>query len=98
MLQALDSLPEHKLIAGDLEAHGEVCAIGAVGKARGVDMSKLDPNDIERVAAVFGIGESLVCEIVFENDEAGYYSDTPERRYMRVRSWVESQIRAGTPA
>lgn len=53
MLAALDALPERKLIARKLESRGEVCAIGAIGKARGVDMSNIDPEDHDTVAAKF---------------------------------------------
>lgn len=91
MLQALDSLPEHKLIAGELEADGAVCAIGAVGKARAIDMTGLDPEDTEAVVGVFGIADSLAREIVYENDEGGY-GDTPEERYIRMRAWVAEKI------
>lgn len=33
--RALDVLPEKKLIVDDLEKDGAVCALGALGKARG---------------------------------------------------------------
>lgn len=71
MLDAMDALPEKKLIANDLEtADGSVCAIGSVGKARGIDMSALDPENYDAVATTFGINEKLAQEIVFLNDEA----------------------------
>lgn len=70
MLAAMDALPEKKLIANTLETGGAVCAIGSVGKARGVDMSALDPEDYDTVAGVFGINAKLAQEIVFMNDEA----------------------------
>lgn len=100
MLSALDAMPEKKLIAHELEAKGEVCAIGAVGARRGVDMSKLDPENREGVAHVFDISEALAAEIVYENDEGVYWSDkeTPERRFARMRAWVEKQIVAPTPS
>lgn len=93
MLAALDALPEKKLIADDLECEGCVCAIGAVGKARGVDMGALDPDDYSRVASTFGINEKLAQEIVWVNDEAGPWKETDETRFARVRAWVVSQIR-----
>jgi hypothetical protein len=92
MLAALDALPEKKLIAEDLEANGAVCAIGAVGKARGIDMSELDPYDREGVAGVFGIPHSLACEIFYMNDEAGFVV-SPEDRFVIVRRWIESSIK-----
>jgi hypothetical protein len=95
MLAALDALPERKLVAWELEKDGAVCAIGAVGKARGVDMSKLDPEDRETVAGAFGIAPALAAEIVFMNDEAGPYwkgPEPPEARFERMRKWIADQI------
>jgi hypothetical protein len=46
LLVALDALPEHKLIANELEKDGAVCALGAVGKARGLALAGLHPDDI----------------------------------------------------
>jgi hypothetical protein len=91
MLQAMAALPERKLIDTDLERDGAVCAIGAVGRARGVDMSKLDPEDRETVAATFGISPALAAEIVYMNDEVRY-KETPEERFDRMRRWVESEL------
>lgn len=90
MIAALDALPEKKLIANELrEPTGEVCAIGAVGAARGVDMAGLDPDDAETVAATFGISPALAREIVYENDEGVYSRETPEQRFARMRRWAE---------
>lgn len=52
MFRAMESLPEKKLIADELAtADGAVCAIGAVGRNRGIDMENIDPEDSERVHA-----------------------------------------------
>jgi hypothetical protein len=98
MLAAMDAMPEKRLIANELEDSGELCAIGTVGRSRGVDMSKLDPEDRERVADVFNISPALAAEIVFINDEGGYGTETPEARFDRVRSWITRQIKAASPA
>ena len=71
---------------------GEVCALGAVGMARGLDMSQIDPEYRKQVAQVFGISEALAAEIMYENDECGW-RETEETRYQRVRRWVEYQIK-----
>lgn len=94
MLAALDALPEKKLIADELEQEHQVCAIGAVGLARKVDMTNIDPHDPDTVSGKFGIARALACEIVFENDEgAGYWKkETPEDRFTRMRRWVEGNI------
>lgn len=106
LLAALDAMPKKALIAHELEtADGEVCALGALGKSRGIDMQKLDPEEPESVAAAFDIATPLAQEIVYMNDEhlgsiwneaTKRYDDiTPEVRWARMRSWVVSQIRPG---
>ncbi len=96
LLAALDAMPEKRLIADALEERdGSVCALGALGKARGIDLAPLDPEAPVQVGAAFGIAPSMVREIVYENDEAGSYwqEEKPEARWLRVRSWVASQIK-----
>jgi len=93
LLAALDAMPEKILIHGDLiDSDGDVCAIGALGKARGIDMSKIDPEDPPQVAAAFDIAHQLAQEIVYENDEWSH-GETPEQRWVRMRKWVASYIR-----
>jgi len=105
MLTALDALPVKRLVANELEtpdlipcSHwgmfeaSSVCAIGAVGKARGIDMSNLDPDDYDSVSGRFGIAQAMAQEIVYVNDEWGSYRETQEARFARVRKWVESKI------
>ena len=94
LLAALDALPEKRLIDIDLERDGEVCAIGAVGRARGLDMTEIDPEDHEAVADAFGLPHALACEIMYVNDDDGWHRhDTPEERYARVREWVAGQLK-----
>jgi hypothetical protein len=90
MRDALDAMQEKRLIAEDLEHEGEVCALGAVGCARGIDMFGIDPEDTRRVAATFDIAEPLAREIAYENDEG---HKTPEARWQYMRSWVERRIK-----
>lgn len=96
LLAALDGLPEKKLIDGDLETPEGVCALGALGRARRMDMHGIDPEQPDVVANRFDIAESLAREVVYENDEAaGYWvKETPEQRFVRVREWVAENIRA----
>ena len=97
MLAALDAMPVKELIAHELEQEGAVCAIGAVGRARGVDMSKLDPEDPDTVAGTFGIARAMACELVYENDgEHRFTPETPTERYQRMRRWIESEIKIDT--
>ncbi len=98
MLAAMDALPEKQLVAWELEAGGQVCAIGSVGRVRGVDMGRLDPEDYSAVANTFGIAEPLAQEIVWMNDEAGPWKETPEQRFDRMRRWVERNLAAKAEA
>lgn len=94
--EAMEALPVRRLIAGELEASdgsGEVCALGAVGRARGIVMRNLDPENRYQIAAHFDCAEALAAEIVFENDDAGRMSETPEERWIRVHAWVVENLR-----
>jgi hypothetical protein len=106
MLAALDTLPMKRLVANKLAAPDliacshwglfeaeSVCAIGSVGKARGINMADLNPENYTAVAGEFGIAQTMAREIAFINDEAGLYKETPEQRFARVRAWIESEIR-----
>lgn len=94
LLTALDAMPEKRLVASEFEKDGEVCALGAIGKARGIDMSNLDPDDdgsTEILASQFNIADPMAKEIVYMNDD-GFYSATPEIRWTRMREWIASHI------
>ena len=95
MLVALDAMPEKELISDELIQDGDVCALGVVGIARGLDMAKVDPEEYEQVANLFGISEALVREIEAENDDGAFYGETPEQRWARMRKWVVSKIAVG---
>lgn len=70
VLAALDAMPEKELIGESLvTADGEFCTLGVLGAKRGLDMSKVDPEDYDAVAKLFGLAPAMVREIVFENDE-----------------------------
>src|SRR6195256_714333 len=66
---ALDAIPEKALIRNELiNEHGEVCAIGAVCKARSMDVSRIHEDEPEDVARAVGIARSMAAEIAYEND------------------------------
>jgi len=92
LIATLDAMPEKKLVAHELEENGSYCALGAVGKARGLDIKKIDPYDPDQIARTFGIASAMAREIVFMNDEAAYYNETPEGRWSRMRKWAESEL------
>ena len=97
LLAAFDKIEPKRLVSWELEKDGEICALGAVGRERGIDMSGMDPEDIENVALTFGINEKLAREIVYMNDECGPHKETPEARYERMRHWITSQIHEVAP-
>jgi hypothetical protein len=84
---------QHGIWFWDIETELEsVCTLGAVGLARNIDMSAIDPENNVAVAALFNIPHTLACEIMFMNDEA-WWRSTPEERFAKMREWVASEIR-----
>lgn len=90
MLAALDALPQKRLVANALQEgewnegeteivpvkDGDVCAFGAVGRARGIDMPASwiddDAEDMTyEVTRLFGTTDALSREIMYVNDECG---------------------------
>jgi len=96
LIAALDAMPVKELHAHELRtAEGNVCALGAVAQARGLDVSPLDPEDTESVAAAFGLPDALTREVVFMNDEIGPRSTSPAERWKWMREWAENKLRDG---
>lgn len=79
LLAALDAMPDKRLVAGELEADGQFCALGVVGQARGLNLAAIDTYDVEALGAKFNIAEQLAREIMWVNDD--HVSDT---RWMDV--------------
>jgi hypothetical protein len=92
LLSALDELPTKRLIADELVKDGDACALGVLGIKRGIDIAGVDPEDSETISTKFDIAGALAREVAYMNDEAGKFNETPEERFVRVRSWVERQI------
>ena len=92
LAQALDEMPEKKLISNSLKTEdGSFCILGVLGEKRGIDLKKINPEDAERVAKEFDIATPLAQEIVYMNDE--YSCDiSPEDRWTVMRKWVSKQI------
>lgn len=96
LVEALDALPEKKLIAEDLVRDGEYCALGALGVKRKIDMSNLDPLDRYTLSDVFGVAHQLIAEVEWMNDE-GHLGSTPENRWKEMRAWAVARIKKETP-
>jgi hypothetical protein len=95
LIAALDAMEVKELHAHELRTEdGNVCALGAVAQARGLDVSPLDPLDTESVAAAFGLSDALTREVVYMNDEAWFGERGPAARWRKVREWAEANIRA----
>ena len=97
MLSALDAMEPKELISHDLvRPDGACCALGALAKSEGRDVSTLDPEDYMTVAGAFNVASPLIREIVYMNDD-GWFEDTPAARWTRMRAWVASQIKDPNP-
>jgi hypothetical protein len=97
LLAAVDAIESRRLIGQKLEDdHGDVCALGALGRARGLDLSEIDYEDYEAVAKAFGINEKLAQEVMWVNDEWTRRNNVPDmmERYQTVRRWILEQIRS----
>ena len=96
LITALDALPEKKLIKNELEAQeGSVCALGALGKLKGVDVGALDTEDWDKLGETFDIAPQLAQETMWINDEAWTSGAEPvaaEERFRQVRAWAVRQL------
>ncbi len=100
LVVALDAMPEKRLCKGDLEtADGAVCALGALGRHQGKDLSGIDLEecadnyDWSDLGAAFNVAGVLTQEVMWENDEHGHGADQDASRWQHVRDWAARQIR-----
>lgn len=98
LAEAMDEMPIKRLIANELiSSGGEMCTIGVVCKARGLDVKGVDVEDPNHVGQLVNISMSMAAEIEYENDERIQYdnmSETPEQRWARMRKWVTENLKA----
>lgn len=93
LASALDAMPKKVLIAGELVNNlGQVCAIGAVCKARALDVSHIVYEDPATLAKAIGVAGCLAAEIAYMNDEYARCGETPEQRWERMRQWVTDNL------
>jgi hypothetical protein len=73
LVEALDAMPDKRLYSGSFATdEGKFCALGVLGKKRGIKMDDLVDEyncDIENVAQRFGIAPAMAAEIMYINDE-----------------------------
>lgn len=92
----LDEMEVKELISGELETQGQFCALGVVGKNRWMNLDSINPDKPEQVSKAFNIAKALAAEIAWVNDDEGSYRNYDEsagQRWVRVRNWVESNIK-----
>ena len=94
----LAAMPDKRLIEGSLtNPDGEVCALGALARNRGMDLSAVFAETDEEVqmwaARELGLTETLAWVIMEENDEE-LETATPERRHAAMLAWVQGWQRA----
>ena len=96
MLIALDGMPIKRLAKNAFaDQSGDFCAIGVLGKSRGMDaseFSRLLDMDINDIAKLFGVADALLREIMEENDNGTWRRETHEERWERMREWVNNNL------
>ena len=91
MIATLDAMPVKELAADVFVSGHEVCAMGAVAEARGLDLAGLDEYDPRSVGTLLDIPWSLAAEIAWENDEdPRVQSDAA--RWAHMRTWAERHL------
>lgn len=81
LLATLDAMPDKVLVAGDLEADGQFCALGVAGHVKGLNLAIIDTYDHATLSGTFNIAESLAREIMWVNDE-----------HVNEWKWVQFEI------
>lgn len=95
LIEALDAMPDKRLITGQLQKDGCNCALGVVATARNVDTAPIEfPEDqyeidewhSQRVADALNIADALAREVMWVNDEFYERNDYAlvEGRWLRV--------------
>lgn len=92
LAEALDAMPEKKLISRDLKNENGYCTLGVLGAKRGLPIETLSPENYDEVSEAFGVAAPLVQEIVYLNDE-DCEGMTPEERWTQMRGWVHNKIK-----
>lgn len=101
MVAALDAMQVKELHPHNVSGSC-VCAMGAVGAYRGVDLSKAqDELDdecgdhewaTEYTGGMLDIAAALAREIAYENDEGAWSGETPAQRWARMRVWASRRV------
>ncbi len=82
-LAALDAMPEKRLIANELREDGEVCTLGAVMVARGIEPDNYDPAEHDVLGNLLNVSPCVIAEIEFMNDECTPTDPVKRWEFMR---------------
>ena len=105
MEAALLALPAKRLVQGVLLSDdGDVCALGAYGRYKGLDLTSFETCDKEITGVEVGIAGGMprlvAWAVVDRNDRLdGQYQVgtfvllTPEERYDQMLAWVRAQLK-----
>ena len=95
----MDAMKEKRLIANSFKMEGDFCTLGVIARKRGVELQDLLDEDYcgqyvdhERLADRLGVAAAMAKEIMFMNDEAMLFDETPEARWRRMRAWISEHI------
>lgn len=92
LVEALDAMPTKELVEGELQTdEGAVCALGCLGKHRGIDIDSVDTEDWHSLGDLFDIAPQLAQEVMYVNDSQYRIAD-PTGRWKIVRDWAARQI------
>lgn len=93
---ALLALPDKRLIYGSLvDEDGEVCAIGAYARHKGLDLQKFDPEDATDDVGIEAGMPKLAAWKVVEMNDVEFDHLTPERRYVKMLEWIDGILGNG---
>ena len=99
--KAMDAMPERVLGAGGLKTPaGDFCTLGCAMAHRGLDVPVEEDEsdfDVDWTAGQLDIAECLAMEVTYINDECGFFNETGEQRWRRVRKWVAENLRGAAP-
>lgn len=95
LLDALEAMPERKLTESVLVGPEGCCAMGAVAVAEGIDVSEIDPYDLDAVGKLFNISPSMAAEIAYKNDGDWKRHATDEARWRYMHDWAAKKLGRG---
>src|SRR5262245_17903539 len=98
LIEALDALPRHELIAGcllseDPVAEAQCCALGAVGLKRGLRHMMLEYGSSGNYSTLFDVAIATAQKVWQQNDRKGPPFESPAHRWQRMRDWALAELR-----